>query len=88
MGFVILTIVGAVMGWLASLMMNRNERAGTAACAMAGLLGAFAGARLVGSVPLSVGVSAGQLLCAALSAGFSILVVTILALRRKTAGTQ
>lgn len=81
MGFLILTIVGAVMGWLAAIVVERDDRVGTTACGLAGIGGAFAGALLAGSVPLSAGISAAQLLWGVLAAALFIVALNALALR-------
>ena len=85
MGIVILTIVGAVMGWLAAVIVERDDCVGSAACALAGVGGAFAGALLAGTVPLSMGISAGQLMGGVLSAALFIVVLNTLAFRAKSA---
>ena len=87
MGFVILTIVGAVMGWLAAVVVERDDRVGSTACAIAGVAGAFVGAVLAGTVPLSTGVSAGQLMWGVLSAALFIVALNTLAFRGKSART-
>lgn len=87
MGVVILTIMGAVMGWLTAVIVEREARVGTIACVVAGVGGAFVGALLDGSVPLSAGISAEQLLWGVLSAALAIVALNAVArgwLGRKT----
>lgn len=66
MGLAIVMIVGAVLGWLASIIVERDDRAGADWCALAGTIGAVAGAVTAGRVPLLAGVSPTQLLWALL----------------------
>lgn len=75
MGFVIVMIVGAVLGWLASIIVEREDRLGAAVCAIAGISGAVMGAALSGSVSLLAGVSPAQLLWAVLGAVVAIVAV-------------
>jgi uncharacterized membrane protein YeaQ/YmgE (transglycosylase-associated protein family) len=82
MGLIIVTIVGAVMGWLAAIVVDRDDRAGTALCAGAGTTGALVGAILSGDVPLIVGVSANQLLWSAAGALLAIVVMNVIAVNR------
>ncbi len=81
MGFLILTIVGSVMGWLAAIVVERDDRVGITACGLAGIAGAYVGALLAGNVSLSAGISAGQLLWGVLSAALFIVVLHMLARR-------
>lgn len=74
MGYVIVMVVGAILGWLAAIIVDRDDRVGTALCAAVGLGGALTAALLVGEVPLSSGVSAGQLLWSVLGAFLAIAV--------------
>lgn len=75
MGLVIVTVVGAVLGWLASIIVERDDRVGAAVCALAGTAGAVAGAMLAGDVPLAVGVSPVQLLWATMGAVAAIVAI-------------
>ena len=72
MGLIIVIVVGAVLGWLAAIVVNRDDRAGTALCAGSGLCGAIAGALLAGDVPLSIGISVAQLLWSVAGAALAI----------------
>lgn len=82
MGFLIVTIVGSVMGWLAAIIVERDDRVGAIACAIAGVTGAFAAALLSGDVPLAAGVSAMQCLWAVLGAALVIICVNAIAARK------
>lgn len=62
MGLVIVIVVGAILGWLASIVVERDDRVGAVICALAGAFGSVAAAVLAGDVPLAIGVSAPQLL--------------------------
>ena len=68
MGLLILIIIGALLGWLGSIVFQREHRVGISTCMCAGLAGAIAGGVLSGSVPLLVGISAGQLVWAVIGA--------------------
>ena len=73
MGLLIVSIIGAIMGWLAAILLDRHVRGGTAVCSGVGVAGAIAGALLVGGVPLLLGVSAAQLLWSVLGSLFAII---------------
>ena len=68
MGLAIVMIVGAILGWLASIIVDRGNRVAADVCALGGIIGAVAGALLGGRVPLLSGVTPTQLLCAVLGA--------------------
>lgn len=80
-------IVGAILGWLASIVVERDDRVGAAVCAMAGTLGSVAGAMLAGKVPLAVGVSPAQLLWAVLGAVVAIVAINAAVVSRLGAST-
>lgn len=82
MGLVIVTVVGAILGWLAAIVVDRDDRVGTALCAGVGLAGAVIGALLAGDVPLEVGVSASQLLWSVLGAMLAIVATNAVLARR------
>ena len=82
MGFIIVLIVGAILGWLAAIIVDRDDRAGTALCAAVGLAGSLAAASLAGDVPLAMGVSAAQLLWSVLGALLAIVATNALIVRR------
>ncbi len=50
MGFIILIIVGALIGWVASLIMNTDAQQGAFANILIGIVGSLVGAWLFGSV--------------------------------------
>ena len=87
MGLVIVTVVGAILGWLAAIVVDRDDRVGTALCAGVGLTGAVIGAILAGDVPLALGVSVGQLLWSVLGAMLAIVATNALLARRLPANT-
>lgn len=82
MGLIIVMVVGAVLGWLAAIVVNRDDRVGTAICAVAGLAGALAAAALTGDVPLAIGISAQQLLWSVIGAVAGIVAINAVLLRR------
>ena len=75
MGLAIVIIVGAILGWLASIVVERDDWVGAAVCAVAGTVGSVAGAMLAGQVPLMLGVSPAQLLWAVLGALVGIVAI-------------
>lgn len=75
MGLVIVIVVGAILGWLAAIVIERDDRAGAAICALAGMVGSVAAAVLAGDVPLSLGVSAPQLLWGVVGAVLAIVAI-------------
>lgn len=82
MGLLIVLIVGAVLGWLAAIIVDRDDRVGTAICAFVGLTGALIAALLAGDVPLALGVSAQQLLWSVLGAMLAISVTNAIVVHR------
>ncbi|HEU4821480.1 MAG TPA: hypothetical protein VFS87_10020 [Qipengyuania sp.] len=86
MGFVIVVIVGAIFGWLAAIVVERNDRVGTAMCTLAGLTGAVTGAILAGDVPLIAGISPTQLLWAVVGAIVAIVAINAAGVRRLRSG--
>ena len=87
MGFIIVMVVGAILGWLAAIVVRRDDRVGTAICAGAGLAGALAAATLAGEVPLAIGVSATQLFWAVLGATLAIVAINAMFVHRLEAQT-
>lgn len=75
MGLVIVIVVGSILGWLASIVVERDDRVGAAICALAGAVGSVAAALLAGDVPLTVGVSASQLLWGVAGAVLAIVAI-------------
>lgn len=87
MGLVIVTIVGAILGWLAAIVVDRDDRVGTALCASVGLIGGLVGAAVAGDIPLAIGVSASQLLWSVLGAVLAIVATNALLVHRLKGGT-
>lgn len=85
MGLIIVIIVGAVFGWLVAIVVDRDDRVGSAVCGLAGAVGAVVGAVLAGDVPLLSGVSPEQLLWAVVGALMAIVGInTAVALRPRS----
>lgn len=82
MGIIIVTIIGAALGWLAAIVLERDDHAGTAIFASAGIAGALAAALLSGDVALMVGVSAAQLLWSKVGALLAIVVINVAVVKR------
>lgn len=82
MGIVIVLIVGTVLGWLSAIVIDRDDRVGTAVCAAVGLAGGLFAALAAGDVPLARGVSAVQLLWSAVGAIVAIAATNLLWTRR------
>ncbi len=82
MGFIIVTVAGAILGWLAAILVDRDDRVGTALCALAGTIGALFTAAAVGDVPLAVGVSPEQLAWSVSGALFAIVATNALLMHR------
>jgi uncharacterized membrane protein YeaQ/YmgE (transglycosylase-associated protein family) len=75
MGLIIVIVVGALLGWLASIVIERDDRAGAVICALSGMVGSVAGAVLAGDVPLAIGVSPPQLLWGVVGAVLAIVAI-------------
>lgn len=75
MGLAIVIVVGAILGWLASIAIERDDRVGAAICALAGTVGSVIAALLAGNVPLVVGVSVPQLLWGVVGAVLAIVAI-------------
>lgn len=75
MGLVIVIMVGAILGWLASIVVDRDDRLGAAICALAGMVGSVIAALLAGDFPLVTGVAATQLLWAVVGAILAIVAI-------------
>lgn len=87
MGLLIVIVVGAVLGWLASIVVERDDRVGAAICSLAGMCGAVVAAVLVGDVPLVSGVSPTQLLWGVAGATLAIVAVNAAVITRLGAKT-
>lgn len=88
MGLAIVMIVGAVLGWLAAIIVDRNDRIAADVCALVGTLGAVAGALLAERVPLLAGVAPTQLLWAVLGALTAIIASNAAGLNRPRLGQR
>lgn len=75
MGLIIVVVVGAILGWLAAIVVERDDRAGAAICVLAGMVGAVGAAALTGDVHLAVGLSASQLLWSVAGALLAIVAI-------------
>lgn len=75
MGLVIVIVVGAILGWLAAIIIDRDDRVEAAICVLAGTAGSVAAAVLAGDVHLAVGVSAEQLLWGVAGAALAIVAI-------------
>ncbi|GMM91992.1 hypothetical protein [Qipengyuania sp. MTN3-11] len=81
MGLVILVITGVLLGWLGSIVIQREHRTGIWTCVGAGVAGALAGGALSGNVPLLAGISPMQLLWALIGALAAIALADLIATR-------
>lgn len=82
MGLVLVIVIGAMLGWLASLVVDRGGRAGTLVCILAGVAGSLVAAYLSGDVALVIGVSATQLSWAVLGAMLAIVTINTVVVTR------
>lgn len=82
MGLVIVIVVGAILGWLAAIVVDRDDRVGSAVCALSGVIGSVVAAELSGGVDLAVGVSPTQLLWGVAGAILVIVAINALAMTR------
>jgi uncharacterized membrane protein YeaQ/YmgE (transglycosylase-associated protein family) len=88
MGLIIVMVVGATLGWLVAIVVDRDDRMGSAACALAGTAGAAAGALLAGDIPLLSGISPTQLLWAVVCAIIVIVLTNVAAVRSDASGQR
>lgn len=77
MGLIILIVIGAVLGWLASILLRYESRGSILSTFGAGIGGAVLGAIISDGVPLLSGIGAGQLFWAIAGAAFAIGVVVL-----------
>jgi len=78
MNIIITLIIGAVVGWLASIVMKTNAQMGLIANVVVGIVGSSLGFWLAGAMGLSAGGTVGQWLIAV--AGAAILIGILKAL--------
>lgn len=69
MGFIVLISVGAILGWLASILFRGDDGRSIALNVALGVGGAFAGGALTSQDSLLIGLSATALMAATLGAG-------------------
>ena len=81
-------VVGATLGWLVAIVVDRDDRMGSAACALAGTGGSVIGALLSGDIPLLSGISPTQLLWSVVSATIVIVLTNVAVMRGDTPGQR
>lgn len=72
MGLIILTCIGALLGWLAAIILRREANRDVLSNVAAGVLGAVLGGALASSVSILSGLSATALLLAVVAAAAAI----------------
>ena len=82
MGLVIVIVVGAILGWLAAIVVERDDRVGAAICTLTGMAGSIVAALLAGDTPLAMGVSATQLLWGVVGSVLAIVAVNAVVVAR------
>ena len=80
MGFALILIVGAIFGWLGSILLQCEGRRCALLCTAAGMAGSVLVAAAAGPVPLFIGVGGIQLVWGAFGASLAIVVANLLAL--------
>jgi uncharacterized membrane protein YeaQ/YmgE (transglycosylase-associated protein family) len=88
MGLIIVMVVGATLGWLVAIVVDRDDRMGSAGCALAGTAGGVAGALLSGDIPLLSGISPTQLLWAVVSAIIVIVLINVAVIRSEASAQR
>lgn len=68
MGLIVLVVIGAVLGWLGSVVLQRESGRGILMCVAAGVAGSLVAGAFTGSISLLTAVDAMQLVWAALGA--------------------
>lgn len=68
MGLIILVVVGALLGWLGSILLRREERSDILVLAGAGIVGALLAGAVIGSANLLAAIGAMDLLWAVIGA--------------------
>jgi uncharacterized membrane protein YeaQ/YmgE (transglycosylase-associated protein family) len=89
MGFISWLIVGGILGWIASIIMGRNDQMGIILNIVVGIVGAFLGglilAPLFGTGTINAGdFSIGSLLVSLLGAVILLFIVGLFFRRRRT----
>ncbi len=77
MGLIILTVVGAVLGWLASILLEQEDSSTILSSIAAGIAGAWVAAIIAGGAPLHSGLGGLQLVWATLGALVAIVVLNL-----------
>ena len=77
MGLIIVAIVGAILGWLAAVVIERDDGMATLSSTLIGAISATASALAAGDVPLLSGVSPAQLLWAVIGTLVAIVVLNV-----------
>lgn len=81
MGLIILTVVGAILGWLATIVLEQEDSRTILMTVAAGIVGAWVAATVAGGAPLLAGVGALQLVWATLGALIAIVVLNLVRTR-------
>lgn len=74
MGLIILVVVGAVLGWLGSILLRREDRGAILTMAGAGIVGALLASALLGNANLLTAVGAIDLVWAVIGAVVAIVI--------------
>lgn len=74
MGLIILVVVGAVLGWLGSILLRREDRGAILTMAGAGIVGALLASALLGNANLLTAVGALDLVWAVIGAVVAIVI--------------
>lgn len=78
MGLIILTVVGAILGWLATIVLEQEDSRTILLTVSIGVIGAWIAAIISGGAPLLAGVGALQLVWATLGAMVAIVVLNLI----------
>ena len=84
MGLIILVVVGAVLGWLGSILLRREDRCAILTMAGAGIVGALVASAVLGNANLLAGTGAYDLLWAVIGAVVAIGIADVA--RQRVAG--
>ena len=84
-GIVSWIVIGALAGWVASLIMGTNDRQGCLLDIVVGIVGAFIGGllwQLISGEPVAIGFNIGSFLIAVVGAVILLLIVNLVRGRR------
>lgn len=81
MGFVILVVVGGILGWLASIITRSEDRQGILMNVVVGIAGAMLAGILVNRGSILIGISATALLAAFAAALLSLAIANVVRAR-------